>query len=204
MVRPADQTSADTQTGPSGAASASAAAGADPFGLAQWMPGASLHPLMAHPTAAVVAATAVGLGVTSQMAGFMLGAMQAFVDATQKAAVKVETPLEPVVAEKATREAMAEMPVAKAPVAKASGAKAKEPKPPRAARIVETQANDLKRISGIGPKLEQVLNGMGIRQFAEIARWTEKDVKRVDDQLGFGGRIARDGWVEQAKALLKG
>ena len=64
--------------------------------------------------------------------------------------------------------------------------------------------DDLKQISGIGPKLEQVLNGMGIRRFAEIARWTDKDVKRVDDQLGFGGRIARDGWVAQAKALMKG
>ena len=45
---------------------------------------------------------------------------------------------------------------------------------------------------------------MGIRRYAQIAAWSDKDVQRVDDQLGFGGRIGRDDWVEQAKALMKG
>ncbi|WEZ83787.1 hypothetical protein P6U16_03095 [Rhizobium sp. 32-5/1] len=187
----------ETETAKSADAPLASAAGEHHAGLPGWAPG--LYPLMAHPTAAVAAATAIGLGVTSQMAGFMFGAMQGFVEAAQKAATQAGQ--EPQTA--ATSQHPADVPIAAEPVARPV-AKAKEQKRPRAARIVEAQADDLKRISGIGPKLEQVLNGMGIRQFAEIARWTEKDVKRVDDQLGFAGRIARDGWVEQAKALLKG
>ncbi len=194
MVKLAAEAGKGAQAGSAGAASLSDSSGNDPFGLTQWMPGASLHPLMAHPTAAVAAATAVGIGITSQLAGFMLGAMQGFVEATQKTAAAVEPSVavgEPLAS---VMEAVAVKPVAKP----------KEQKRPRAARIVEARADDLKRISGIGPKLEQVLNGMGIRQFADIARWTEKDVQRVDEQLGFAGRIVRDGWVVQAKALLKG
>lgn len=45
---------------------------------------------------------------------------------------------------------------------------------------------------------------MGIRRYADVASWSEKDVQRFDAQLGFGGRIARDRWIEQAKALMKG
>lgn len=196
MKKPVGQRD-ETEKAKSADASFASADGEHHTGLPGWGPG--LHPLMAHPTAAVAAATAIGLGVTSQMAGFMFGAMQGFVEAAQKAATQAGQ--EPQTA--ATHQHPADDPIAAEPVARPV-AKAKEQKRPRAARIVEAQADDLKRISGIGPKLEQVLNGMGIRQFAEIARWTEKDVKRVDDQLGFGGRIARDGWVGQAKALMKG
>lgn len=196
MKKPVGEVPETEKARSAGAPFASVDGGPD-AGLPGWVPG--LHPLMSHPSAAVAAATAIGLGVTSQMAGFMLGAMQGFVEAAQKASTQArpepqpaEPPKEHVVAPKVDEPAVR-------PVAKA-----KEQKRPRAARIVEAQVDDLKQISGIGPKLEQVLNGMGIRQFAEIARWTDKDVKRVDDQLGFGGRIARDGWVAQAKALMKG
>jgi len=64
-----------------------------------------------------------------------------------------------------------------------------------------SEADDLKQISGIGPKLEQKLHALGIKRFADIAAWTAEDVARVDDQLNFRGRIARDKWVDQAKAL---
>ncbi|MNL83513.1 NADH dehydrogenase subunit E [compost metagenome] len=46
-----------------------------------------------------------------------------------------------------------------------------------------------------------MLNGKGIRRFADIAAWSDADVARFDDDLGFGGRILRDDWVKQAKAL---
>ena len=62
-------------------------------------------------------------------------------------------------------------------------------------------ADDLKQISGVGPKLEQKLHALGIERFAQIAAWSAEDVARVDDQLNFRGRIDRDKWVEQAKAL---
>ena len=64
--------------------------------------------------------------------------------------------------------------------------------------------DDLKLISGIGPKLEQVLNGLGIFTFAQIAAWQPQEVAWVDDYLQFSGRIDRDDWISQAGALAKG
>lgn len=69
-------------------------------------------------------------------------------------------------------------------------------------RKVAVKTDDLKRISGVGPKLEQVLNGRGIHRFADIAAWSGADIERIDVELGFDGRIGRDDWVGQAKALL--
>ncbi|MGB7433289.1 MAG: NADH-quinone oxidoreductase subunit E [Ahrensia sp.] len=66
------------------------------------------------------------------------------------------------------------------------------------------QADDLKLISGVGPKLEKTLNGLGFWHFHQIAKWTKKDVAIVDDELSFKGRIERDDWIKQAKALAKG
>jgi NADH-quinone oxidoreductase subunit E len=64
--------------------------------------------------------------------------------------------------------------------------------------------DDLKLISGVGPKLEQVLNGLGVWTFAQIAGWTPEEVAWVDDYLAFAGRIGRDEWLRQAKALTGG
>lgn len=63
------------------------------------------------------------------------------------------------------------------------------------------QPDDLERIRGIGPVLRQRLNKLGITTFAQIAAFTEDDLKRVDDVLDFKGRLVREDWVEQAKAL---
>ena len=65
-------------------------------------------------------------------------------------------------------------------------------------------ADDLKRISGVGPKLERTLNEMGFWHFAQIADWTEKEIAWVDSRVTFKGRIVRDDWVSQAKKLAKG
>ncbi len=64
--------------------------------------------------------------------------------------------------------------------------------------------DDLKLISGVGPKLEQVLNGLGIWTFAQIAVWQPEEAAWVDDYLQFSGRIGRDDWISQAGALAKG
>lgn len=64
--------------------------------------------------------------------------------------------------------------------------------------------DDLKKISGIGPKLEQLLNDKGVKRYADIARWGEADITRFDAELGVSGRIERDDWVGQAKALTGG
>jgi NADH-quinone oxidoreductase subunit E len=80
---------------------------------------------------------------------------------------------------------------------------ASEPgRPPVVARPAEP--DDLKMISGIGPKLEKTLNELGIHTFAQIAAWTKAEREWVDGYLKFKGRIERDDWVGQAKALAKG
>jgi predicted flap endonuclease-1-like 5' DNA nuclease len=61
--------------------------------------------------------------------------------------------------------------------------------------------DDLKTISGIGPKIEGSLNDLGIFHFDQIAKWTRADVAWVDEHLAFRGRIDREKWVEQAKAF---
>jgi NADH-quinone oxidoreductase subunit E len=64
--------------------------------------------------------------------------------------------------------------------------------------------DDLKAISGIGPKLEQVLNGLGIWTYGQVAAWSPEEIAWVDDMLGFRGRIGRDDWVGQATKLSAG
>lgn len=61
---------------------------------------------------------------------------------------------------------------------------------------------DLKKISGVGPKLEKVLNGLGIWTFGQIAAWTPEEIAWVDDYLSLKGRIGRDDWTRQAAALV--
>ncbi|WP_243405010.1 endonuclease [Pelagivirga sediminicola] len=66
-------------------------------------------------------------------------------------------------------------------------------------------ADDLKRIKGIGPKLETMLNGMGFYHYDQIANWTEAEIAWVDRNLtGFKGRASRDEWVRQAVTLARG
>jgi len=64
--------------------------------------------------------------------------------------------------------------------------------------------DDLKRISGVGPKLEGTLNGLGIYHFDQIAAWTSATVDWVDAYLSFKGRIDREDWIGQAKVLAAG
>lgn len=65
-------------------------------------------------------------------------------------------------------------------------------------------ADDLKLIAGIGPKLEQKLNSIGIWHYAQIALWTQPQIDWVNAEISFHGRVERERWVLQAKALLEG
>jgi len=66
-------------------------------------------------------------------------------------------------------------------------------------------ADDLKRIKGIGPKLEILCNELGFYHFDQIAAWTADEVAWVDENLqGFKGRVTRDTWVDQARRLAAG
>lgn len=67
------------------------------------------------------------------------------------------------------------------------------------------QADDLKKIKGVGPKMEKLLNELGFYHYDQIANWTGAEVAWVDDNLkGFKGRVSRDNWVDQAKILAEG
>jgi peptide/nickel transport system ATP-binding protein len=90
---------------------------------------------------------------------------------------------------------------ARKPSVAASSASAGK-RPPRVAK--PKKPDDLKLISGVGPKIEAILNGLGIYRFSQIAAWKKAEREWVDDHLKFAGRIERDDWVRQAKALAKG
>jgi NADH-quinone oxidoreductase subunit E len=160
---------------------------------------------------AAAAVSVLGLGVASQIWGLWAGAIAGALDAHTKLkptaneeaadpqiAADVDA-LKTIIRKKAapisprTVDALAEQ--VKAPVVP-------NVRPVKVEAIKES--DDLKRISGVGPKLVQVLNSMGIQTFAQIAAWTADDIAKVDDQLKFGGRILRDDWVGQARALAGG
>jgi predicted flap endonuclease-1-like 5' DNA nuclease len=65
------------------------------------------------------------------------------------------------------------------------------------------RADDLKLISGIGPKLEQKLNSIGIWHYAQISSWNQAEVDWVNGAISFHGRIERERWVSQAATLLQ-
>lgn len=88
---------------------------------------------------------------------------------------------------------------AKKAAPKKAEAKKAEPKAEAAAG-----ADDLKKLSGVGPALEKKLHAAGVTTFAQIAAWGEADIAEFDEKLSFKGRIEREGWVEQAKELAKG
>jgi len=64
-------------------------------------------------------------------------------------------------------------------------------------------ADDLKTINGIGPKMEEVLNGIGIYTFLQVSKMTKNEYDLLDSITGsFPGRAERDDWSGQAKNLL--
>ena len=79
-----------------------------------------------------------------------------------------------------------------APAAKAKAAPAK----------AAEGADDLKRLSGVGPALEKKLHASGVTTFAQIAAWGADDIAEFDEKLSFKGRIEREGWVEQAQQIV--
>lgn len=119
------------------------------------------------------------------------------------------------------KEAPAPKPAAKKPAAKAPAKKTAARKPatkaaPKTAATSKAddkpellsaprdgKKDDLKNIKGIGPKIEGILNEKGIYHFDQVAAWKRKDVNWVDNELSFKGRIDREEWVKQAKALAK-
>lgn len=65
-------------------------------------------------------------------------------------------------------------------------------------------ADDLKKISGVGPVLEQKLNDLGIYHYWQVAAFAPDDITNIDEKLNFKGRIERDDWIKQARELAGG
>jgi predicted flap endonuclease-1-like 5' DNA nuclease len=95
--------------------------------------------------------------------------------------------------------------MAAAPVSPAPAAAGAPARPAALAGPRGGLPDDLKRIRGVGPKLEAMCHRLGFYHFDQIAAWTPAEVAWVDDHLeGFRGRVTRDDWVAQAQVLAAG
>lgn len=63
------------------------------------------------------------------------------------------------------------------------------------------RGDDLTEIQGVGPRIQDALNGLGIFHFDQVAAWSPENEAWIDDYLNFAGRVARERWVEQARVL---
>lgn len=62
-----------------------------------------------------------------------------------------------------------------------------------------SENNDLTKIEGIGPYIEERLNEIGIYNFDQISKFTVEDIRAITELIDFfPGRIERDNWVGQA------
>ncbi|MFY0682504.1 MAG: NADH-quinone oxidoreductase subunit E [Thalassovita sp.] len=122
--------------------------------------------------------------------------------AAPKAEPKAKAPAKAAAKPAAKKDAPAKAAPAKAAAAQASDAPESAPEILTAAR--DGKADDLKKIKGVGPKLEQTLNELGFYHYDQVAKWTETEITWVDNRLKFKGRITRDNWIEQAKQLAAG
>ena len=85
-----------------------------------------------------------------------------------------------------------------APKAEPKAEKKAAPKKAAPKKAAAGGADDLKRISGVGPALEKKLHDLGVTTFAQIAAWGPEEISDMDDKLSFKGRIERDEWLKQA------
>ncbi len=130
---------------------------------------------------------------TEQVADTIINARQAAQIQSAVAAGGAEAP------------AVAEAPVAAELEAEAPVAAAQETVdevPLEAPATEATGADKLTDINGIGPVIAGKLEAMGITTFKQIAELTPEDVERIDGELNFKGRIDREEWISQAKALV--
>ena len=62
--------------------------------------------------------------------------------------------------------------------------------------------DDLAKLTGVGPQIVKKLNEHGVFHYWQLAAMTEEEAAKLDADLRFNGRIARDKWSEQARALM--
>lgn len=76
-----------------------------------------------------------------------------------------------------------------------------EGKPPGLLRPRDGKRDDLKRINGLGVLDESTLNNLGVYHFDQIAGWSGPQVLWMESHVFARGRIGRENWQEQARAL---
>jgi small subunit ribosomal protein S2 len=62
--------------------------------------------------------------------------------------------------------------------------------------------DDLAKLTGVGPQIVKKLNEHGVFHYWQLAAMTGAEAAQLDADLRFNGRIARDKWSEQARALM--
>jgi predicted flap endonuclease-1-like 5' DNA nuclease len=138
------------------------------------------------------------------LAGFAAGEVKQAVEAAADVQLRVE---EAVVAADAAA-TVAPAPVAE-PEASPAAAEAEaandavEAASEGVADAAKPAADDLTRLTGIGPKLSAALAERGVTRFAQIAAWTADDLAEADAALSLKGRAVREAWVAQAKRFAR-
>lgn len=91
------------------------------------------------------------------------------------------------------------------PVAVEAGPPAPASEPAPVAAPATGRADELTTLKGVGPRLADRLNAVGITSFGQIAALTAEEAADLDAKLGdFQGRMQRDRWIEQAGYLASG
>jgi len=60
-------------------------------------------------------------------------------------------------------------------------------------------ADDLKKLVGVSPAIEKMLNDLGLFHFWQIAEFGPEDAHKIGEEVGLPGRV--EGWIAQAKEL---
>lgn len=74
--------------------------------------------------------------------------------------------------------------------------------PSLGADAAAARGDNLGKIKGVGPSIAKALRDLGFTTYADIAGLDEAGIARIEERIGFPGRVTRDDWVGQAKALL--
>ncbi len=62
--------------------------------------------------------------------------------------------------------------------------------------------DDLAKLTGVGPQIVKKLNEHGVFHYWQLAAMNDEEAAKLDADLRFNGRIIRDKWSEQARALI--
>ncbi|RWF72301.1 MAG: NADH-ubiquinone dehydrogenase [Mesorhizobium sp.] len=190
---------------------------------------ASAVNLLAHPVAGAAALSALGFGLANHAFGVWMGVLSGAAEASQRLFQPIVDDFDARIerfsgtgtssstkARAATKTLIADAQsfarnvndiaasgITRSAVDAAAAPTGLMPEDFKQPKAMDRPANpaDLKAISGIGPKLEEVLNGLGIWTYGQIAAWTPEEIAWVDDYLSFKGRIERDDWLGQAAVL---